>query len=112
MKLKAFAEDSNELGRYYRFAVIDIEKSYNYPSNFVCVLPTVINNDEKTQNAFSKMFGEKSREQAELLLTNALKNESKSIIKDEIKRRLVLIAPQKYVQKRCLGWLREYEEET
>jgi hypothetical protein len=102
IKLKAFAEDSKELGRYYRFAVIDTEKSQEYPSNFVCLLPSIINNDEKTQNVFSKIFGDKSQEHAELLLTKALKNESESFVKDEIKRRLALIAPEKYFQKRCL----------
>jgi hypothetical protein len=102
IKLKAFAEDSNDLGKYFRFAVIDTEKSSEYPSNFVCILPTVINNDEKTQNQFSKMFGDKSQEQAELLLTKALKNESESVVKDEIRRRLALIAPDNYLQKRCL----------
>jgi formylmethanofuran dehydrogenase subunit E len=102
IKLKAFAEDSYNSGRHYRFAVIDTEKSHVYPSNFVCLLPTVINNDEKVQNLFSKIFGVKSQEQAELLLTKALKNESEGIVKDEISRRLALIAPKKYLQKRCL----------
>jgi hypothetical protein len=101
IKLKAFAEDSNNLGKYYRFAVIDTEKSCVYPSNFVCLLPTVINNDGKTQNSFSKMFGDRSQEQAELLLVRALKNESELVVKDEIKRRLALIAPEKYVRMRC-----------
>ncbi len=101
LKLKVFTEDSNDLGRYYRFAVIDLEKACDYPSNFVCLLPSVINNDEKTQNLFSKIFGVKSQEQAELLLTKALKNESESVVRDEIRRRLALIAPKKYVQMRC-----------
>jgi formylmethanofuran dehydrogenase subunit E len=102
IKLKAFAEESNDMGKYFRFAVIDTEKSCEYPSNFVCLLPTVINNEEKTQNAFSKMFGEKSQEQAELLLVKALRNESEGIVKDEIGRRLALIVPKKYLQIRCL----------
>ena len=102
IKLKAFAEESNDIGKYYRFAVIDTEKSCEYPSNFVCLLPTVINNDEKTQNLFSKIFGDKSQEQAELLLVKALKNESEGIVKDEISRRLALIVPKKFLQKRCL----------
>jgi hypothetical protein len=102
IKLKTFAEESNDMGKYFRFAVIDTEKSCEYPSNFVCLLPTVINNEEKTQNAFSKMFGEKSQEQAELLLVKALRNESAGIVKDEIGRRLALIVPEKYLQKRCL----------
>jgi hypothetical protein len=102
-KLKAFAEDAHNVGRYYRFAVIDTEKSCEYPSNFVCLLPTVINNDEKVQNLFSKIFGVKSQEQAELLLTKALKNESELVVKDEIRRRLALIAPKKYLQTICLG---------
>ena len=103
IKLKAFTEDSNDIGRYYRFAVIDMEKSHQYPANFVCILPTVINNDEKSQNTFSKMFGNKSKAQAELLLTGALKNEDESEVKAEIERRLVLLNPEKYIQKRCLG---------
>ncbi len=104
IKLKAFAEDSNDLGGYYRFAVIDLEKSCNYPSNFVCLLPTIIkNNEEKTQNLFSKIFGIKSQEQAELLLTKALKTERESVVRDDIRRRLALIAPKKYLGMRCLG---------
>ena len=102
IKLKAFAKDSNDIGKYFRFWVIDLEKSCEYPSNFVCLLPTVINNDEKTKNLFSKIFGDKSQGQAELLLIKALKNESEGIVKDEIRRRLGLIAPDKYLQKRCL----------
>ena len=30
IKLKAFAEESNDIGKYYRFAVIDTEKSCEY----------------------------------------------------------------------------------
>ena len=103
IKLKSFAEDSNSAGRQYRFAVIDTEKSCDYPSNFVCLLPTIINNDKKTQNLFSKIFGVKSQEQAELLLNRTLRNESESVVRDEIRRRLALIAPKKYLRMRCLG---------
>jgi len=103
IKLKVFAEDSKEIGRYYRLAVIDMEKSHQYPANFVCLLPTVINNDEKSQNTFSKMFGNRSKEQAELLLIEALKNEDEREVKAEIERRLALLNPEKYFQKRCLG---------
>jgi hypothetical protein len=95
IKLKAFAKDSNDLGKYFRFAAIDTEKSMVYPSNFVCLLPAAINNDGKLRSYFSKIFLDKSQGQAELLLTKALKNESETIVKDEIRRRLVLIAPDK-----------------
>jgi hypothetical protein len=95
IKLKAFAKDSNDSGKYFRFAAIDTEKSRVYPSNFVCLLPATINNDGKTQILFSEIFLDKSQGQAELLLTKALKNESESIVKDEIRRRLVLIVPDK-----------------
>ena len=61
---------------------------------------------KKPRTEFSKIFGDKSQEQAELLLTKALKKESESVVKDEIRRRLALIAPEKYLQKRCLD-LRE-----
>jgi hypothetical protein len=103
VRLKAFSEETSHSGRHYRFAVINTEKSCEYPSNFVCLLPTVINNDERIQNAFSKMFGDKSQEQAELLLNMALRNESECVVKDEIRRRLALIAPKKYLQSRCSG---------
>ena len=36
-----------------------------------------------------------------MLLIKALKNVSEGIVKDEISRRLALIAPKKYLQKRC-----------
>ena len=101
MRLKIFAEDTVNLGKHFRFAVVDLDKSRDYPANFVCILPVVVSNDGKSQTAFFKIFGNKSLEQAKLLLTRAFKNESEYEVKGEIQRRLKLLDPEKNRQKKC-----------
>ena len=84
------AEDYS-LGRRFRFAVVDLDKGKNYPLNFVCMLPTNININGKSQSVFLQIFGDKSLEQAKTLLTEALETESDSEVKAEISRRLKLL---------------------
>ena len=103
MRLKVFAEDTINLGKHFRFAVVDLDKSHDYPANFVCILPILVNNDGKSQTAFFKIFGNKSLEQAKLLLSEALKNESEHEVKGEIQRRLTLLEPEKNRQSKCRG---------
>jgi hypothetical protein len=103
IKLKTFAEDTSNLGKHFRFAVIDLDKSRDYPANFVCILPTLVSNYGKSQTVFFKIFGNKSLEQAKLLLIEALKNESEREVRVEIERRLMLLAPEKYRQSKCGG---------
>jgi hypothetical protein len=104
VKLQVFTEDSNNLGRYYRFAVIDLEKTSPYPANFVCLLPSAIDNRAtKSQTRFSKLFGNNSVEQAELLLVKALRSETERGVRTEIERRLAQINPEKYLQQRCIA---------
>jgi len=43
---------------------------------------------KKTQKVFSKIFGDKSQQKAELLLTNALKNETKVLLKMKLREDL------------------------
>ena len=76
--------------RRFRFAVVDLDKSKNYPLNFVCMLPMKIEADGKSQSVFQQIFGDKSVEQAKALLTGALETESDSEVKAEISRRLKL----------------------
>ncbi len=71
-KLQIFTQDNvegNYVGRHYRFAVVDSDKSKSYPSNFICMLPSQISVDQKKNNVFSKMFGDQCEEQAKTLLT-------------------------------------------
>ena len=84
------AEDYS-VARRFRFAVVDLDKGKNYPLNFVCMLPTNITADGKSQSVFLQIFGDKSWEQARALLTGALEMEENSEVKAEIERRLKLL---------------------
>src|SRR3989304_7311899 len=79
------------VSKRFRFAVVDLDKSKSYPSNFVCMLPMKIDADGKSQSVFLQIFGDKSVEQARALLTGALETESDSEVKAEIERRLKLL---------------------
>ena len=63
-KLKIF---ESEYGRGYhsinhlRFAVVDLNKSKSYPSNYVSILPMRIDSNGKMPNAFTKFFGKKAK---------------------------------------------------
>ena len=103
-KLKVFTIDDVDdfsLGRRFRFAVIDLEKSRDYPANFVCLLPSIMREERKSNNVFQKIFGNKGLEQAKALLTAALKAENDSKIKAEIERRLKLLEPKAGNQIKC-----------
>jgi hypothetical protein len=93
--------DDYALGRRFRFAVVNDDKSKNYPANFVCLLPSIIYEMGKSNNAFLKIFGNKSLEQAKLLLTAALKTEDKPEIRAEIERRLKLLEPKTGTHIKC-----------
>lgn len=87
----------------FSFAVVDLDKSKSYPQNFVCMLPMRLGTKGKTPNAFQKIFGEKSHEQAKALLTKALRSEDDPEIKAEIERRLSLLEPKKTPLVKCSG---------
>src|SRR4030066_514033 len=96
-KLQIITQDNvegNYVGRHYRFAVVDSDKSKSSPSNFICMLPSQISVDQKKNNVLCKIFGDKSEEQAKTLLTHALQNENDMDIKNEIERRLKLLDPK------------------
>ena len=71
-----------------RIVVVDHEKGKNYPANFVCVLPGQMG--LPTCN-FDKLFGDKSREIAKRLLTEALSRENDESVKSELRRRIRLL---------------------
>ena len=88
-------------GRYIRFAVIDLDKSKNYPANYVCMLPLQPRANGKVHNVFSELFGEDSLELAKQLLNKALRTESDPEIKIEIEKRLKLLEPKPPLQAKC-----------
>jgi len=87
--------------RYIRFAVVDLDKSRNYPANFVCMLPLQPRANGKGQNVYSELFGNDSLELVKRLLTEALKTENDSEIRAEIEKRLKLLEPKPAVQVKC-----------
>ena len=89
------------LGKRFRFAVVDLDKSKSYPANFVCVLPTQMSDKGKSKSVFLQVFGDKSLEQARALLIGALDTESDSEVKAEITRRLELLEPEPVSQIKC-----------
>jgi hypothetical protein len=86
---------------HLRFAVVDLNKSENYPENFVSVLPMRIDSVGHVPSTFTKFFGNKSLETARRLLTEALKTEDDHEIKIEIERRLNLLEPNPIIQIKC-----------
>lgn len=103
-ELRIFRRDyTNNLSawNHLRFAVVDLNKSKNYPENFVSILPMRIDSDGKLLSTFTKFFGNKSLETARRLLTTALKKEDDSEIKAEIERRLNLLEPNPVIQIKC-----------
>jgi hypothetical protein len=88
-------------GRYIRFAVVDLDKSKNYPANYVCMLPLQPRANGKVHNVFSELFGDESLELAKRLLNKALKTETDPEIKIEIEKRLKLLEPKQPIQVKC-----------
>jgi len=68
--------------------VVDLDKSKQYPLNFVCILPQTTTSLGKPSNIFSKVFGTSSLEVATKLLHNALKREKDGDVRKELTKRL------------------------
>jgi adenylate kinase len=68
--------------------VVDLDKSKQYPLNFVCILPQTAISPSRPSNVFSKVFGASSLEIARRLLHNALKRERDADIRNELTKRL------------------------
>jgi hypothetical protein len=86
---------------HIRFAVVDLDKSKNYPSNFVCMLPQQMSGKGNPSSIFARAFGNNGLKLAKRLLTDALKTEGDSEVKAEIEKRLKLLEPKPTVQVKC-----------
>jgi hypothetical protein len=91
------------LGKRFRFAVVDLDKSKSYPANFVCMLPTQISGKTRLVGIFMQVFGDKSTEQARALLNKALETEEEPEVKAEIEKRLRMLEPEPVSQINCSG---------
>ena len=92
------------MAKIYRFAVVDFSRSNSYPANFVCMLPTKVDQRKgKVANVFGTLFGDRSLDFAMDLLNGALKSERDLEVKTEITRRLKLIDPKQAELIKCIG---------
>ena len=94
-------EEDYSVTKRFRFAVVDSDKANSYPSNFVCMLPTHMNDKGKSKSVFLQVFGDRSIEQARALLTGALETEEESEVKAEIEKRLKMLEPEPVLQIKC-----------
>jgi hypothetical protein len=85
-----------------RFAVVDLERSEEYPVNFVCILPKQIKANGRNHTKFERKFGDESLDLAEKLLERSLKAENDWEVKEEIRERLELLKekPQRTTRKK------------
>lgn len=79
---------------HIRIAVIDLDISNKYPSNFVCILPKTINPNAKLKNKFQKKYGSDSEKIIRKLLNQALKTNDDQDIKKELLERLNILNPK------------------
>jgi len=71
--------------------VIDLDRSKDYPLNFICILPQTIISLGKHSNLFGKIFGSSSLVVAKKLLQRALKREKDAEIRKELTKRLKIL---------------------
>ena len=81
-------------------AVLDLDISNKYPSNFVCILPKDLSSNSKS--LFQTKFKEQSSDIAKQLLTKALAKEEDKEIKKEILTRLNILNPKPKNMVKCL----------
>jgi len=90
LRLSIFKRALNDYSgkKNIRFAVIDLDISRKYPSNFVSILPKKIKANGGYHTKFERKFGDESLELAEKLLKRSLKHEN------DWEERLKLLRPK------------------
>lgn len=83
------------------FIVVDFDKAKEYPQNYVCQLPKTIERTGSSKR-FVEIFGEKSRQTAINLLSDALERETDFQIKEEIEKRLKVLQPKPTIKAICV----------
>ena len=84
------------------FTVLDLDKSENYPQNFVCILPKSLGSKSSALNAkFQEIYGEESNKLAIKLLNAELAKAGNFAVKDEIRTRLKALEPAQALTAKC-----------
>lgn len=105
IKLQSFKINSargNSLTERFRFAVVDLDKSRNYPENYVCMLPLDIGGNGRYSSVFLKIFGDKSLSLAMQLLKGLLETTTDGEVKVEIERRLRILEIYAVKPTKCI----------
>jgi len=100
LQLYAIKKVTQQLDSDVQLVVVDLDKSDQYPINFVCVLPRYFRLLEKRSSQFAKTFGPKSLALAKRLLVEADKKEDDPQIKTVINKRLKDIDNKQLCDKR------------
>lgn len=87
LKLYAIKSGTQQINRI-QLVVVDIDKSKQYPLNFVCVLRRYFRVLRKRSSKLAKLFGEKSLCTAKNLLLDAKHNEDDPEITTIINKRI------------------------
>jgi hypothetical protein len=108
MKLKLwisekFVNAASGPKKEFVFTVLNLDRSENYPENFVCLLPKKPESGSNPVSKFFEIFGEESRQIAKGLLLGALKSERDMVVKEEIQKRLKLFEPKEAVTANCIA---------
>ncbi len=104
LKLRASRKQINKVSGLEEaiiFAVVDLEKSKDYPANFVCMLPGDLKPRKNSPTTFAKIFGDDALTLAKNLLVSALQSEDDAEIKTEIQRRLKVFDPTPVIEVKC-----------
>ena len=84
------------------FAVIDLDKSKEYPQNFVSVLPKNIQAIVNPSNISEELFGNQSVDTAKQLLEKALTTRPDTETTQAIRERLNVLDPKLTLKSKCL----------
>ncbi len=102
LKLLIFKKETKDYTKtQYKIVIIDLDRTKQYPQNFVCILPKNIKLKVKPSSTFEKMFGKESIEIAKQLLKKALRSRPDSETTQAIRERLKLLDPQPHNKTKC-----------
>jgi hypothetical protein len=93
----------------HRFTVIDLDKSKQYPQNFVCILPKTIKEQPKPYSTFEKVFGNESKKIATHLLQKALRSRPDPETAKAIRDRLKILRPKSVIKSKCQNCGKTFE---
>ena len=105
LELKASKKQVNKASGWEEcivFAVVDMDRSKAYPTNFVCMLPADLKTRTKQPSIFMRTFGDEAPQLAKTLLQKALNREDNAEVKSEIHKRLKTFEVAPPVQAQCV----------